>query len=214
MIDYSCYSFYDVSMLKLRECKIDFLLIWLGHFEKKWKESEAEIIKPTFSPWLDKNLISETRTKLLWIEHTSIFQSLIEKPNWNSLLVPLFLLTTPLFQMKFQFVRPIDLISRDWQRRSVKGLWVAVLNEGKGSFCVQFKLERFRIRNRIFVLRRVFLTFDCARLALISCPGHYGRELYLSMQFPISDALDSPLRSLACWQSHHGWFAFLWSRKK
>jgi len=113
-----------------------------------------------------------------------------------------------------KFVRPIDLISRDWQRRSVKGLWVAVLNEGKGSFCVQFKLERFRIRNRIFVLRRVFFTFDCARLALISCPGHYGREPYLSMQFPISDALDSPLRSLACRQSHHGWFAFLWSRKK
>lgn len=38
---------------------------------------------------------------------------------------------------------------------------------------------------------RVFLTFDCARLALISCPGNYGRELYLYMQFPISDALDS-----------------------
>lgn len=35
MIDYSCSSFYYVSMLKLRKCQIDFLLIWLGHFEKK-----------------------------------------------------------------------------------------------------------------------------------------------------------------------------------
>lgn len=162
-----------------------------------------EYAPPYLGSW-STALTSKIGLALLWIEHTSIFQSLIEKPNWNSLLVPLFFLTTPLFQMKFQFVRPIYLISRDWQRRSVKGLWVAVLNEGKGSFCVQFKVERFRIRNRIFVLRRVFLTFDCARLALISCPGHYGRELFLSMQFPISDALDSPLRSLACWQSHHG----------
>jgi hypothetical protein len=30
--DYSCSSFYYVSMLKLRKCKIDFLLISLGHF--------------------------------------------------------------------------------------------------------------------------------------------------------------------------------------
>lgn len=67
-----------------------------------------------------------------------------------------------------------------------------------------FRTSLWIIVKTCFHTRAFYFLSFFARLALISCPGHYGRELYLSRKFPISDALDSPLRSLACWQTHHG----------